>query len=158
MNKRMSIFLVLAILWMAVIFAFSSRDGDESTNDSHEVGLFIGKIIIPNFEKKTEEEQIEFAEDIDFLIRKIAHGTEYAILGMLLCGAIIDVPDKRNWFIPWVGATLYACTDEIHQMFVPGRDGKPLDVLIDSTGAFIGAGITLLVIRNILNKRIERKQ
>lgn len=50
---------------------------------------------------------------------------------------------------------IYACTDEIHQLFVPGRSGQFRDVMIDSLGAFIGILILsiFLMIINHLKKR-----
>ena len=138
MNRRKIIFIFLSLVWMAVIFAFSSRDGEKSTRDSHKVGFVIGRVIIHAFEEKSGEEQLAFAEDIDHVIRKLAHGMEYAVLGILLSGAFISAGKKNRWYIPWGISVLYAVTDEIHQVFVPGRDGNVIDVCIDSTGALFG--------------------
>jgi VanZ family protein len=66
------------------------------------------------------------------VLRKGAHVTEYAILGLLLVRAIgREVPT----FLLGVG---YAITDEIHQHFVSGRHSSPIDVAIDSAGVLIG--------------------
>lgn len=155
MGKRKIIFMVISIIWMGIIFAFSARDGEESQDDSHEVGLAIGRLIVPHFEEKSEEQQMEFAKDIDHLIRKLAHATEYGILGMLLCCAFYDTRKKIRWYIPWGITTLYAATDEIHQVFVPGRDGNAVDVCIDSAGAFVGCILILLFFKHISGKKIE---
>ncbi len=42
---------------------------------------------------------------------------------------------------------LYACTDELHQVFVPGRSAQFRDVLIDTLGASFGAIITYLIVK-----------
>ena len=42
---------------------------------------------------------------------------------------------------------LYACSDEIHQLFVPGRSGEARDVLIDTLGACLGVSFYYLVFR-----------
>ncbi len=68
----------------------------------------------------------------DLVLRKGAHITEYAVLGALLLRAV-----SRE--LPALLAGLaYAATDEIHQHFVPGRAGRPLDVGIDAIGLVIG--------------------
>jgi len=77
----------------------------------------------------------------DDVLRKCAHVTEYAILGFLLLRAI-----GNEWLALLVGIA-YAATDELHQHFVPGRHGAPIDVLIDTAGLVIG---TVLVQRLFL--------
>jgi VanZ family protein len=68
----------------------------------------------------------------DTILRKGAHTTEYAILGLLLMRALgREVPA----FLLGLG---YAITDEVHQHFVSGRHASPIDVAIDSTGVLIG--------------------
>ena len=68
----------------------------------------------------------------DLLLRKLAHMAEYAVLGFLLARAL----EVDGWAI---GAGIaYAVSDELHQSFVPGREGAPLDVAIDAVGVAIG--------------------
>jgi VanZ family protein len=68
----------------------------------------------------------------DLILRKIAHTAEYAVLGALLARAT-----ARPW-LAWVLGVLYAASDEIHQTFVAGRHGSPIDVAIDAVGVAIG--------------------
>jgi VanZ family protein len=68
----------------------------------------------------------------DLALRKLAHATEYAILGALLVRAT-----GRSGLAIALG-TLYAASDEIHQTFVPGRMGSPVDVAIDAVGVVAG--------------------
>ena len=68
----------------------------------------------------------------DEVLRKCAHLTEYAVLGMLLLRALGSVLPAFALGIA------YAITDEVHQHFVSGRHSSPLDVAIDSTGVLIG--------------------
>ena len=137
---RKKIFLILAILWMAIIFSFSAKDADESTKESNAVGMFLGSIVYSDFEEWTEEEQQAFAEKWDHPVRKCAHMTEYAILGYFLVGAGYDGRAKcRRVVGRSLGiAVLFAATDEIHQYFVPGRACMFTDVCIDSVGALLG--------------------
>jgi VanZ family protein len=76
----------------------------------------------------------------DYVLRKAAHMTEYALLACLLWRAL------RDDALAFYGALLYAVTDELHQTFVRGRHGSATDVLIDSVGAFVG----LIVLRREL--------
>ena len=70
----------------------------------------------------------------DTILRKLAHLAEYAILGALLDRAL-----RRPQLVVAVAvAGLYAVTDEVHQLFVEGRHGSPLDVAIDALGALLG--------------------
>ncbi len=73
----------------------------------------------------------------DLVLRKLAHAAEYAVLGFLLLRAL-----GRASASFWLGAG-YAVTDEIHQAFVPGRHGSPLDVAIDAAGVAIGIALGL---------------
>jgi VanZ family protein len=68
----------------------------------------------------------------DLVLRKIAHAAEFAVLGALLVRAT-----GRAGSAFAIGA-LYAISDEVHQSFVPGRLGSPLDVVIDAAGVAIG--------------------
>jgi VanZ family protein len=71
----------------------------------------------------------------DYVLRKCAHITEYAVLGLLLARAIgREAP-------AFVAGVLYAVSDELHQSFVRGRHASPVDVAIDSVGLLIGLAL-----------------
>ena len=77
----------------------------------------------------------------DLALRKIAHACEYAMLGALLLRAL-----RRE--LPALGVGVaYAASDELHQHFVAGRVGSPIDVLIDSAGVAIGVALWRRVVR-----------
>jgi VanZ family protein len=71
----------------------------------------------------------------DLVLRKLAHAGEYAVLGLLLVRAV-----RRPGLALGLGA-LYAVSDEVHQHFVEGRVGAPLDVGIDVVGVAIGIAL-----------------
>jgi VanZ family protein len=71
----------------------------------------------------------------DLVLRKIAHAGEYAMLGALLARA------TGRGGLAFALGTLYAVSDEIHQSFVPGRMGSPLDVAIDAAGVAVGVAL-----------------
>jgi VanZ family protein len=68
----------------------------------------------------------------DLVLRKIAHAGEYAIL----CALLLRATGRTG--LAFALGTLYAVTDELHQAFVPGRAGAPLDVAIDAVGVAFG--------------------
>ena len=69
----------------------------------------------------------------DTALRKLAHVVEYAILGALLLRAVGREP------VAVALGSAYAVTDELHQAFVSGRTGSPLDWLLDTVGVLVGA-------------------
>lgn len=89
-------------------------------------------------------------DPLHFVIRKLAHLTEYAILGALTYRAVRG--EERGWKGRWaiaaiVIAAVVAATDEFHQEFVPSRGPSPVDVIIDTIGATIAQGIVFWKVR-----------
>jgi VanZ family protein len=73
---------------------------------------------------------------IDLIGRKIVHMAEYALLCFLWWRALRTVvPHTRALALAFALTVAYACSDELHQTFVEGRSGNPLDVAIDTAGA-----------------------
>ena len=70
----------------------------------------------------------------------MAHFTIYMILGILVTLLVreYNVSFYKCLFISLLVCLLYSISDEIHQLFVLGRSGEILDVLIDTSGSFIG--------------------
>ena len=156
MKIRNKIFLILAVLWMVVIFSFSARPAEQSTGDSRWAGHMIGQLFVPGFGDWSDKEQEAFAEKVDYPVRKTAHAMEYAVLGLLTAGAYIrrGTSIRKGILVPWGIATLYAASDEFHQLFVPGRSGQVSDVVLDSAGVL--AGVLLLAgIRRARNRVIK---
>jgi VanZ family protein len=77
-----------------------------------------------------------FAPVYDFILRKLAHLTVFAVLTVLLFRAFrLHVARPTSaWLLAMFVAALYACSDEWHQTMVPGREGTIRDVVIDSLG------------------------
>lgn len=143
---------VLAIAWMCMIFAFSAQESEESSEVSgafsEQIVSAAGKFFHLNLDN---EELHRIAAAIETPLRKAAHMTEYAVLSILM----------YIWFGKWrtaiVLAALYAASDELHQLFVPGRAGRFGDVLIDSAGAALGVFIFMGVKRCIISLRNRHK-
>jgi VanZ family protein len=80
----------------------------------------------------------------DLVLRKGAHMTEYALLTVLWWRALkLELSTRSALALAYAITVAYAMTDELHQTFVTGRHGAPVDVLIDAVGAAIGAAFVL---------------
>ena len=155
---RRKIFAAATVLWMIVIFWFSAKVAEDSGEMSRSVGMLIGKAAIKEYKEWPGEKQKAFAEKIDYPVRKAAHATEYALLGILLTGAILDLekPWKRQLAACFLAGAAYAASDEFHQLFVPGRSGQVKDVMIDSAGVAAGIILACLAIK-AFQRRKPRK-
>lgn len=145
-EKKRILFGVLSLFWMMIIFLYSARDASVSSQDS---GYWIDVVIrffVPGFHQFSREEQAGLRDLLSLLIRKAAHMTEFGILGVLL------YQSRESFCFAGILSVCYAISDEVHQIFVPGRAGRATDVLIDS----IGIGIGLLFI--FLLKGKKRKE
>ena len=126
------------VIWLAFI-SFASSDDFNAGNTSRIIGPLI-LWLFPNTSPET-------LDVVHFTTRKIAHFTEYAILGFLAARAFRTSPRpaiSQRWFL--ICATLiviYALLDEYHQSFVPSRTASILDSFIDMAGALT----VLLIVR-----------
>jgi VanZ family protein len=124
------------LLWMAVIFS-ASGDRQSSQRSSRLIGPFL-RWLFPHL----SEEAIGL---VVLIVRKCAHLAEYALLAFLFWRALRKPvkSDSRPWSWREAGISvlfvaLYAISDEWHQHFIPGRDARLQDVLIDTTGGVLG--------------------
>ncbi len=138
---------------MLFIFCMSAQPGDESTVTSSRFCLLAARLLFSDFESYTAITQESITEGLTFAVRKAAHFSEYALLGALWYIWLRHKP--KNLLLAFLAATGYAVTDEIHQLFVPGREGKIWDVLIDSSGGICGilAAFVLLCVLYCLRHR-----
>ncbi len=141
------------------IFGFSKQTGSESDGLSHKTAqviiettnnLHITSIDADNMENYIEKKQ--------FPIRKIAHMSEYALLAFLVYIAFLvdGLIFVKRWFDTLILTVCFACTDEFHQLFVPGRSGRVFDVCVDTTGCLIALIICFLIHKKRMkNKKIN---
>lgn len=146
-KTRLAIYSVLTIVCMVAIFAFSSQNAELSQELSDgllaKLKAFIA--LLPSLSGQGAKHDI----------RKYAHIFEFCMLGisssLLMTELSFDI--NRRWFrsLPtslltsWLFCVFYACTDELHQFFVPGRSAQISDVGVDSAGAFIGCILVLII-------------
>lgn len=155
------IHLYRAILWLITLallllmFGFSAQEGTQS-------GSISGKIARPITDSLAQRQGLtgqaywKLYAQVDFAVRKTAHFLEYMLLGLLLT-LLLDSYRARWHWLSWAGCTLYAATDEIHQLFVAGRTGKWQDVLLDSSGALAGLLLAMFMLWLIRRRRAKKQ-
>jgi VanZ family protein len=105
-----------AVLMMAVIFLMSNTPGQD----------------LPTFGV------------VDFLVKKSGHFLGYAVLGLAFLH-VLGLERKRDAWAALLLVILYASSDELHQMYTPGRHSSPVDVGIDTAGAALAIWLTVQV-------------
>lgn len=149
--KKIIIYILL-ILWMCLIFFFSNQPAtasDKASNGVIEQIVHTAELIRG---REFDDSQLEAISNyLIFPIRKLAHFTLYFILGILIYNVIHFYPinNKKICLISILLSIIYACSDEIHQLFIPGRSGELRDVLIDMVGSLLG----ILIVSKIINKK-----
>lgn len=146
---------------MLLIFLLSGQSADKSAALSG-AQLRVVATVIDALAQTVGEAGLSAAAlaGLHTVIRKAAHFAAYVVLGVLTVHAVIvssgeaapaDASPTRvgQWArsrpgpVAWLIADAYAATDELHQIFVPGRSGEFVDVLLDSLGALAGVSLYL---------------
>ena len=131
MKKKIN--LILIIIWMIFIFVMSSFNANDSAIQSNIITHFLSQLF-----------NIYNLELLSLTVRKLAHFSEYLILGILIYNYCL------RFDLSALICLFYAISDEIHQIFTPGRSCQIIDVIIDLLGAICG-----IIILFFYNKRKE---
>jgi VanZ family protein len=119
----------------------SHTSSTDSSNQSGFIVNFINNIL-----------HLENTELLEMIIRKFAHLFEYTILGVLTINCSNNFKIKNYILLAIIFCLFYAISDEIHQIFIPGRNGNIKDVLIDTAGSFTG-----IIIYNLYYKSCKKQ-
>ena len=138
---------ILVLLWMAMIFLLSNEEAVKSSKKSD--GLIIRSVELFTGKSLSIQEKEKVLKYLVFPVRKCAHLSLYLILGILVISLLREymVINTKLVLLSLLICFLYACSDEIHQLFVPGRSGEVRDVLIDILGACLGVFFYYLFFR-----------
>ncbi|MEA4831502.1 MAG: VanZ family protein [Oscillospiraceae bacterium] len=144
------IFLAAACVWLAFIFSNSLKPSKVSQNQSdrysNKITLFINEHVSPS--RPVSE------ETVSLIIRKTAHFTEFLILGFLLSASAASFVSARPAFIITLTAgAISAISDEIIQLYVPGRACMVSDMLIDFSGVLTASLLLFFILRNKIKPR-----
>ena len=118
-----------ALSWMVVIFSLSAQTAGDSSALS---GGLLQKLL-----------QVFPFPISEFLLRKFAHFSEFALLGILFYLALLATALVPKPWLALLLTALYAVSDEVHQLFVPGRACQFRDMCIDTSGALLGIAICM---------------
>ncbi|GAB6179470.1 VanZ family protein [Desulfotomaculum defluvii] len=145
-NGKVILSWVFVVLWMVLIFTLSAQPAEQSNGLSK--GLTA--VIVETIQKVAPESDFDIGI-FNHVVRKNAHFFAYLVLGVLLMNVFrkSGVKGLRGYGLALAICVLYAASDEVHQLFVPGRGGQIRDVLLDSTGALVGIGIYWSLSRNV---------
>ena len=153
-SKKRFLYMIPVIIWMIFIFYMSGKTGQESSGQSGKISLFITNLL-EKVRQDSPQEMQNLQDVLELVIRKAAHMTEYAILFLLSYLAMVKISMSQSRFynrsIAVLISLLYACSDEMHQLLVPGRSGRMIDVGIDM------AGVLIVLICMILSKNMKWK-
>lgn len=142
-NIKRAILIILLILTFFQIFRFSNQNGEKSSGISRKITTAVTKNVkkIQELDKNKQEEVLGKIEKV---IRKLAHFSIYMVVGilMMLLMSTYKIKQLDRIAISLITGILYASSDEIHQLFIPGRSAMITDVMIDTLGVFVG--ITLV--------------
>ena len=132
------ILIIIIIFISGTIFSFSSQDSEKSSGVSGKIAEGIINTI-PKYKNITRSKKDELIEKFQKPIRKTAHFSIYAALGLSVISLTFtyDIKNKKRILITLISGVLYAISDEIHQTFIPGRSGQVTDVMIDSAGIIL---------------------
>ena len=142
-RSREHLLFALSILTVCFIWGNSLLPGSTSSAFSDWVGALLSRIL-------GDVMQTESGHGI---LRKLAHGTEYLVLGAELW-ALLRYLQNRPWSTVALGGMSVALLDETIQLFVEGRSGAIRDVWIDLSGFFVGC----VICTGVLALRKRRKQ
>ena len=153
-SKKRFLYLIPIVIWMIFIFYMSGKTGQESSGQSGKISLFITNLL-EKVRQDPAQEMKNLQDILELVIRKAAHMSEYAILFLLSYLAMVKISMSQSRFynrsIAVLISLLYACSDEMHQLLVPGRSGRMIDVGIDM------AGVLIVLICMILSKNTKWK-
>ena len=150
---------MLTLLMMVLIFLFSTESADTSDRTSDVITRPLIRVTHPRFDEYPPEKKQEVYSQMQHVVRKCAHFTEYMALGLLMRLCLFSWLGRRKGgnVLAWGIGTLYAGTDELHQLLVDGRAGQWQDVLLDSCGVLAGVLIAMVILKISLQREAKRK-
>ena len=148
--------IILIIVWMITVFMFSNQQGDKSSNTSRKVTTAVVQAI----SDKSVEENENIIEQLDKIVRKLAHYSIYTLGGILIINYAYttDKNIKQKIVYSIAFGAFYAITDELHQFFVSNRSARIFDVGIDTLGVMTGILIYILIRKLFEKIRVHFRQ
>jgi len=156
-KKRLFIILntILVIIWCGTIFYFSAQTAENSGSQSFPISKGILGAV-DKLQGKSVPDQVlnTEARAFDENVRESAHSFLFFILAMFVVNLLrlLRVFGWKAFFITIIFCAVYSLSDEIHQLFVPGRAFQLIDLTLDFIGAVLGLVIFMGVKRCIVSR------
>ena len=156
--------ILLALILLAdliFIFSNSAQNSTASADTSKGVTEAVAPVIISKYEEMNEEEKLAAIVSLDGVIRETAHLLQFTPIGFCLYLLLVTYEDKKKLHkykipITFGFGLLYAISDEVHQLFSPGRAFELFDILMDVSGVAVGClGAILLT---LIIKAVQKQQ
>ncbi len=149
-NKKI-VLTSLTVLWVCFIWGNSLLPGSESQELSLPILYEFNNLL------RSIGSDFQFTH---FMVRKMAHFSEYAILGVLLFtmfGQYICKVKDYIFNVLFFGL-LTPVLDEFIQLFIDGRGGEIRDVIIDFSGVLTGIILVIIITKIIKNIKLKRRK
>ena len=146
-KKLLWLYGLMTLAAMGMIFFMSAKDANESGSMSKWlVNTSFGRMLIRLLPRLTDR-----GDEID--LRKYAHMAEFALLAVPSVLFFRELLLEKRVPIRASFCFLYACSDEFHQTFVPGRAGAMIDVAVDMAGVLFGLALVLLACMTCMRRK-----
>ena len=151
--------LVLIVSLMCVIFYFSAQPADLSNETSDGVIDQLLSVFYPRYNNLDEFAQQDIVITLVLPVRALAHFSEFFLLGALsfvFLSTFSGILKNHRLLFSFLFGLLYSVSDEVHQLFVPGRACQFSDICVDAFGVFIAIMICAMFSRIWRRKRHEQ--
>lgn len=152
--KIKGLFWSLFFVWSMIISGFSAQNSQTSSGLSRKIAEVVSSML---YGTGLDTLPVQQQQNLEFFIRKLAHFSEYAVLGILLAVLVWLYKKPMVWYgICGMYCCAFASIDEWHQSFVPGRVASIKDVCIDTAGAITGIFCMIVVKKYWLERKIKQ--
>ena len=150
---------ILTLCFASAVFILSSQTAGDSGQTSGYISKTVFRVLFGDESEYSPEEASRLYDLTDSAVRTCAHFCEYLLLGAssssfaLSLSVLLGGGDpKKSVIIAAAGCVLFAVSDEIHQIFVPGRAFEISDIVTDSAGVLIGCLLIYLFRRKLIRQ------
>ena len=149
---ELAIYILLTFGCVVTIFLLSAQEAEVSSRNSLGVLTAVTEIISDVFHISVDEDQIS---NVHNFFRKMAHFSIYAVLSVFAYNMFRQLIEKKKliFIVTFIFCVTVAISDEIHQIFIPGRSAEIRDVLIDTLGVCVGLVVVWVVSMLVKRRR-----
>lgn len=150
-NKKAVIYFIILIMFLIIIFAFSSDNAKKS--DGISKGLINKCVVVCEKIAHKNLDNNGITKKLNYPVRKLAHFTEYFVLALIIYRLLFYVDKNKHliYFNTIMLCIMFASFDEFHQLFVSERTGRLFDICVDSSGSLFA--LLSIKIKGIIKKK-----